>query len=78
MRFDVEDARREIGEIGRNTRNPCTAAQRCAIFAPTAGCYSRPARRHATGWPPSALQRWIDDPEGYKAVAAKNAQCIAN
>jgi predicted DNA-binding transcriptional regulator AlpA len=32
----------------------------------------------ACGWTPSALQRWIDDPEGYKAVDAKSARPTAD
>lgn len=32
----------------------------------------------ACGWPPSALQRWIDDPQGYKAVGADNGQRVAS
>lgn len=32
----------------------------------------------ACGWPPSVLQRWIDDPEGYTAVDAKSARPTAD
>ena len=30
----------------------------------------------ACGWSPSALQRWIDDPEGYNAANAESVQLI--
>lgn len=58
-----------------------TALSRATVYRRIAeGRFPAPVHLggRACGWPPSALQRWIDDPEGYKAVGPDSVQRISS